>query len=104
MKKFATTLTLALGLTLGSLGAASSYVAFKNVAHVTSSISVAVNDTWASLSERGYSGAVEAANGSSVIYTFERGLERLEVTFRQTETGVTIVTKDAAPELLALSR
>ncbi len=92
---------LTLGLTFGGLAAAQTPLAFRSVAHVTSDLSTALDDTWTTLSERGYSGVVTAMTNVSVTYVFTQGTQELEVTLHQTTGGVTIMTRDPDAALLA---
>lgn len=96
-----TSALLTLGLTFGGLAAAQTPLNFISVAHVTSSLSTALGDTWTTLSERGYSGVVTAMTTSSVTYIFTQGAQELEVTLQQTSEGVTIMTRDLNAALLA---
>lgn len=101
MNKLFKNALLTLGLTLGGLAAAQTPLAFQSAAHVGGGLSLAVNETWAALNERGYSGTVTKMTGTSVAYRFIQGDEVVEVTLLQTTDGVLIITKDSSAVILA---
>lgn len=92
---------LTLGLTFGGLAAAQTPLAFQSVRHESNDLSLAINETWAGLTEHGYSGSVTEMTDNSVSYEFSRGNEVMLVTVRQTSTGVLIITKDSSAVVLA---
>ncbi len=101
MKTITTKVLLTLGLTFAALAGAQTPLAFQSVARAGDSMSLAANTTWTSFSERGFTGRLTGMTADAVTYTFSQGSDTLEVTVRQTNSGVLLITKDLNAVVLA---
>jgi hypothetical protein len=101
MKNLLSKTLLALGLTLGAFATAQTPIAFKSVTRGADTLSATLSQTWTALNEHGYSGAVREMTDKSVTYVFTQGERELEVTLRQTDSGVLVITKDWGATLFA---